>query len=132
MQGNLERLVEQIEANQEVRRACDVAYRWRRKLATAAVAIVAAWMAFHVIFGANGMVVYQSKKAEYRQRQTDVESLQKENDRLTKDVEALRTDSRAIEKAAREEFGYARPGEVIYLLPRAQQTAPANASAKLK
>ena len=89
-------------------------------------------MAFHVIFGANGMVVYESKKAEYRQRQTDVESLQKENDRLNKDVEALRTDSRAIEKVARDEFGYARPGEVIYLLPRGQQATPANTSAKLK
>ncbi len=132
MQENLERLVEQIEANENVHRAYDFAYRWRRKLATAAVAIVAAWMAFHVIFGANGMVVYQSKKAEYSQVQTDVESLQKENDRLNKEVEALRTDSRAIEKAAREEFGYARPGEVIYLLPRAQQAPPANATAKLK
>ncbi len=132
MQENLERFVEQIEANENVHRAYDFAYRWRRKLATAAVAVVAAWMAFHVIFGANGMVVYQSKKAEYHQRQIDVESLQKENDRLNKDVEALRTDSRAIEKAAREEFGYARPGEVIYLLPRAQQAAPGNTSAKLK
>jgi cell division protein FtsB len=132
MQEKLERFVEQIDANENVHRAYDFAYRWRRKLATAAVAMVAAWMAFHVIFGANGMVVYQSKKAEYHQRQIDVESLQKENDRLNKAVEALRTDSRAIEKAAREEFGYARPGEVIYLLPRAQQTVPANASAKLK
>ena len=132
MQENLERFVEQIEANENVHRAYDFAYRWRRKLATAAVAVVAAWMAFHVIFGENGMVVYQSKKAEYHQRQIDVESLQKENDRLNKEVEALRTDSRAIERAAREEFGYARPGEVIYLLPRAQQAAPANTSAKLK
>ena len=132
MQENLERFVEQIEANENVHRAYDFAYRWRRKLATAAVAVVAAWMAFHVIFGANGMVVYQSKKAEYHQRQIDVDSLQKENDRLNKEVEALRTDSRAIERAAREEFGYARPGEVIYLLPRAQQAAPANTSAKLK
>jgi len=132
MQENLERLVEQIEGNENVHRACDFAYRWRRKMATVAVAIVAAWMAFHVIFGANGMVVYQSKKAEYRQMKVDVESLQKENDRLNKEVDALRNDSRAIEKAAREDFGYARPGEVIYLLPHGQQTPPANAAAKLK
>lgn len=132
MQENLERLVEQIEANENVHRACDFAYRWRRKLATAAVAIVAAWMAFHVIFGANGMVVYQSKKADYRQMRVDVDSLQKENDLLNKNVDALRNDSRAIEKAAREDFGYARPGEVIYLLPRVQVAAPANNTAKLK
>ena len=133
MRENLERYVDQIEENEQVHRAYDFAYRWRRKLATVAVAVVAAWMAFHVIFGANGMVIYQSKKAEYRQVQEEVESLQKENDRLYKEADALRNDSKAIEKAAREEFGYARSGEVIYLLPRAQQAnPPANASAKLK
>lgn len=132
MRENLDRLVEQLEQNENVNRACDFAYRWRRRLATAAVAVVAAWMAFHVIFGANGMVIYQGKKAEYREVRTEVDSLQKENDRLNKEVDALRTDPKAVEKAAREEFGYAKPGEVIYLLPRQQAATPVNATAKLK
>ncbi|HLH08275.1 MAG TPA: septum formation initiator family protein [Terriglobales bacterium] len=132
MRENLDRFVEQLETNEDVHRAYDFLFRWRRKLATVAVAVIAAWMAFHVIFGANGMVVYQSKKAEYREAQTEVQSLQKENDRLNKEVDALRTDPKAVEKAAREEFGYARPGEVIYLLPRRQPNPPTTNSAQLK
>lgn len=36
-----------------------------------------------------------------------------ENAKLLKEVEALRSDPRAIERAAREELGFIRPGEVV-------------------
>ncbi len=36
-----------------------------------------------------------------------------ENAKLLKEVEALRSDSKAIERAAREELGFIRPGEII-------------------
>ena len=53
-------------------------YDLRTKLATAAVAALAILLAVHVIFGANGMVVYKNKKSEYRTLQKDVDQLQKE------------------------------------------------------
>jgi hypothetical protein len=34
----------------------------RRRLATAGVAMLAAWLFLHVMFGANGMVIYRSKR----------------------------------------------------------------------
>jgi cell division protein FtsB len=40
--------------------------------------------------------------------------LAQDNARLRREVEALRTDNAAIERAAREELGYVRPGEVVF------------------
>lgn len=36
-----------------------------------------------------------------------------ENAKLMKEVDALRADPKAIERAAREELGFIRPGEVV-------------------
>lgn len=107
-------------------------YAARRKLATAAVVVLAVLLAVHVIFGANGMVVYQKKKSEYRTLQKDVDQLQKENQALSDQIKALKTDRNAIEKEAREQLHYARPGEVIYLMPSSPNpnTPPPNASAQ--
>jgi cell division protein FtsB len=107
-------------------------YDLRTKLATAAVAVVAILLAIHVIFGANGMVVYQGKKSEYRVLQKDADQLQKENQQLSERIKALKTDPSAIEKEAREQLHYARPGEVIYLTPGQSNpnAPPPNASAK--
>lgn len=107
-------------------------YSARRKLATAAVAVLAILLAMHVIFGANGMVVYQKKKVEYRNLQNDLEQLQKENQAFSDQIKALKNDPMAIEKEAREQLHYARPGEIIYLAPsRPNPNTPApNASAQ--
>jgi cell division protein FtsB len=114
------------------RRTGRVLYDLRTKLATAAVAALAIMLAIHVIFGANGMMVYQKKKVEYRLLQKDVDQLQQENQALSQEIKALKTDPNAIEKEAREQLHYARPGEVIYLTPgqRNPNAPPPNASAK--
>jgi cell division protein FtsB len=39
-----------------------------------------------------------------------------ENDRLAREVRALRTDPVALERAVREELRYIRPGERVYVL----------------
>jgi cell division protein FtsB len=103
----------------------------RRKLATSAVAILAVWLFVHVMFGANGFAVYRTKRAEYQSLQKEIGSLQKENDDYTKQVSELKTDPRRIEKEAREQFHYARPGEVVYVAPEpSAPTPPANRSAR--
>ncbi len=98
--------------------------RLRRKLATAGVGVLAILLAFHIIFGANGIVVYQKKRSEYRALQKEVEQLQKDNQALADQIRALKSDPRAIEREAREQLRYARPGEVIYLLPQPRPAAP--------
>jgi len=92
-------------------------YLSRRRLATAGVCLVTGWLFFHVMFGANGMVVYREKRAEYLDLQKQVGGLQKENDRYGQQIKSLQTDPKAIEKEAREQLHYARPGEVVYVAP---------------
>jgi cell division protein FtsB len=101
-----------------------VLYGIRRRLATGAVAGLAIWLFVHVMFGANGTVVYRGKKAEYQSLQTEIGGLQKENDRTSQQINALQTDRGAIEKAAREQLRYTRPGEVVYVAPESASPRP--------
>lgn len=97
-------------------------YPLRRKGATLALCLLAAWVAYHVIFGANGMMEYSHKRSEYHSLNKEIEDLKQENEHLSHQVKALKTDPKTIEKEAREQLRYARPGEVIYTLPQPQQT----------
>jgi cell division protein FtsB len=88
-----------------------------RKVATGAAALLALGLGYHVIFGQNGLTVYQQKKQDAHSLELQVRSLQKENDLLKGHVERLQNDPNAIEHQARETLHYTRPGEVIYTLP---------------
>jgi cell division protein FtsB len=106
-------------------------YAVRRRAATGAVAVLAVWIFLHVMFGANGMTVYRSKRNEYQSLQKQINGLQKENDRYSTKISELKTDPKEIEKEAREQFHYARPGEVIYVAPDPPAPAqPGNHSAR--
>lgn len=50
--------------------------------------------------------------------------LRVENERLGREAEALRNDPRAIERVARAELGWVRPGEIIVDLSRPRTTEP--------
>jgi len=89
----------------------------RRKAATVAAAALALAVAYHVVFGANGLTVYEQKRQETHRLNQQMMELQRENDLLTGHVSRLESDPNAIEHQAREELHYARPGEVIYDLP---------------
>jgi cell division protein FtsB len=103
-------------------------YRARRRLATAGVVLLTAWLFLHVMFGANGMVVYRSKSAEYQKLQVEINRLQQENEAYTQQIKALQSDPKAIEKEAREQLHYTRPGEVVYVQPTPQKPATHTAS----
>ncbi len=92
-------------------------YGARRRLATSGVAVVTVWLFLHVMFGANGMVVYRQKRSEYQSLSREIDQLQTENDHYTGQITALQSDPKTIEKEAREQLHYARPGEVVYVAP---------------
>jgi cell division protein FtsB len=92
-------------------------YGMRRKLATWGLFLFAAYLAVHVVFGANGWMVYEKKKAEYRQVSADVERMKQENDRLAQQIKSLQTDKKTIEMEARTQMGYAKPGEIVIVIP---------------
>lgn len=92
-------------------------YGLRRRFATGLVGLLTVWLFVHVMFGANGMMVYRAKHAEVLILQKEIDVLQTENDRYNKQIDDLKTDPKTIEKAAREQLHYARPGEVVYITP---------------
>ena len=92
-------------------------YGIRRRAATGAVVVLTVWLFLHVMFGANGMVVYRQKKAEYQTLRNDIDGLTKENDQFMQQINSLQTDPKMIEKEAREQLHYTRHGEVVYVSP---------------
>jgi cell division protein FtsB len=106
-------------------------YILRRRIATIAVTLLAASLFVHVMFGANGMVVYKQKRAEYEVLRKRIDQVQQENDRYTQQIQGLKSDQKSIEKEAREQLGYAKPGEYVYVPPvQAKPAQPAVHSAK--
>jgi cell division protein FtsB len=101
-------------------------YQLRHKLATAGVAVLLCVMSYHVVFGANGLMVYRQKRREYSQLQQQIQSLQQQNGVMEQQIKAFKTDPKAIEKEARERLRYARPGEVVYTLPTTQPAPSAD------
>ena len=106
-------------------------YALRRRIATVAVTLLAASLFVHVVFGANGMVVYKQKRAEYEALRNQNVQMQEENDRYTRQIQGLKSDQKSIEKEAREQLGYAKPGEYVYVPPtQAKPAPPANHTAR--
>ena len=52
----------------------------RRRIATVTVAVLAGLLFVHVMFGANGMIVYKQKRTEYESLQKRIVQEQKENE----------------------------------------------------
>jgi len=101
-------------------------YGLRRRIAT-----LASLLFVHVMLGANGMIVYKQKRMEYESLQRRIVQEKKENELYAQKIQGLKTDEKAIEKEAREQLRYLRPGEYVYVPAAAANPAPpANHSAK--
>jgi cell division protein FtsB len=116
---------------ERVRPLASKVYALRRRIATVVVTVAAVSLFVHVVFGANGMVIYKQKRVEYVALKKQIDHVQQENDRYTQQIQGLKSDEKFIEKEAREQLGYAKPGEYVYVSPApAKPTPPANHSAK--
>lgn len=111
-------------------RIAQLIYKSRRRAATVIAIAIAAFLAYHVVFGANGITVFQQKREEDRALQKQILDLQQENSHLSDHVQHLRTDPDAIEHEARMILRYAKPGEVIYELNEKTHSGPASSAAK--
>jgi len=100
-----------------------VSREWRI-LGTAAAVLLIAGILTHAIFGENGMVAYRQKQAEMRALQIEVDRLQKENELNAERIKQLKSSPAAIEKEAREQLHYSRPGEVVFVTPEAPPKPP--------
>jgi cell division protein FtsB len=82
-------------------------------------------VAIHDVFGSHGLLAMRQTQTQIDQLRGEIGRLSKENAALTNQVQALRTDPKAVERIAREEMGLARPGEMIFKLPAETESSDA-------
>lgn len=82
-------------------------------LTLSACAVLA--MAGRALIGDRGLFEVWRKKGTHRQLAAEVETLRQENLALKREIQALRSDPAAIERLAREELGFSRPGEINFV-----------------
>ena len=104
-----------------VRIAGNWVYRMRRVLATLCIAALAVFLGYRVVFGANGMKVWESKRAQVERLESEIERKKTEHDQLQHHVDGLQQGiPSVIEKEAREQLGYVKPGEVVLFEQKAK------------
>jgi cell division protein FtsB len=87
----------------------------RRPLLWCAVAAAAALAAFSAT-AEGGFRRYSRLSGEVDDLKTQNRAVAAKNARLLAEIQHLRSDDAAIERAAREELGFVRPGEVVISL----------------
>jgi cell division protein FtsB len=86
----------------------------RQRMALALAVGATAGLVAIVAFGSRGMLHLQTLTSEQDELNRRVALLLHENEQLRDRIHRLRTDDRTLERLAREQLGYTRPGEVIY------------------
>jgi cell division protein FtsB len=98
---------------------------WAGRLAAASVVVfVLAYVPYHIYVksGLAHTIVLRRDLAALRAHNLELAT---ENERLAREAEALRTDTAAIERVARDELGWVRAGEVVVdLSVRPQDARP--------
>jgi cell division protein FtsB len=89
---------------------------WRRHLLEI-LGLALLVLGIHDVFGAHGYLAMRRSEKQIEQLYGQIEKLNHENQSLAEQVNALKTDPKAIEKIAREDMGLVRPGETIFKLP---------------
>ena len=74
-------------------------------------------MLFFLVFGEWGLLHYQRLSEDRRLLEERSQALQRENELLREKIYRITKDDRYLEKVAREDFGLARKGEIIFLFP---------------
>lgn len=75
----------------------------------------------HVLFGEHGFLVMRREQKEVEKLRQEIAQLTADNQQLSEEIQALKTDPHLIERIAREEMGLARQGELIFKLPPKKQ-----------
>ena len=73
-------------------------------------------------FGDSGILVGLQVKSEYEKQLQRNQVLAAENRQLAEEIRDIQTNPRKMEALGREQFGFGRPGEIVYVFP--DQTTP--------
>ena len=79
-------------------------------------AVVAGVLSLASVADARGFRRYLRLRQDVETLQERNRSLAQQNESLLREINALRKDPAALERAAREELGYVKPGELVFHL----------------
>ncbi len=82
------------------------------------VVVVIVGLTFGFLGGEYSTLDWWQLKSRVRTEEELVERLRRETDSLTRVADALETDSATIERAAREDLGMLRDGEILFRVER--------------
>lgn len=88
---------------------------FRRKF-LAVAAMVASVLVLASVADARGFRRYLGLRNDLRTLEERNQELSSLNDSLKREIAALRKEPAALERAAREELGYVKPGEIVFHL----------------
>lgn len=90
----------------------------RRVLGTICIGLLAVLIGYKAVVGANGMRVWQAKRAEVQRLQKEIDTATSAHQQLQREVDRLQqAEPSTIEKEARERLGLVRPGEHVLYEP---------------
>ena len=104
------------------KRALAFLQRAWRPAGTAVAVVLVMLLTWHVFEGKHGVSVWRQKQVEDQQLRKEIEVLERDNARLKRRVERLKSDPESIKHQAREALRYVNPDEVIVTLPDQPQS----------
>lgn len=84
-----------------------------RGLAAVLLAVTFGYVPYH-LYSRSGFARYLELRCECTAAESRNARMRAENERLAREVEALRTDSRVLEQVARVDMGWVKPGEILF------------------
>ncbi len=84
-----------------------------RGVAAVLLAVTFGYVPYH-LYARSGFARYLELRRDLAAAQMRNARLRAENERLMHEAEALRTDPRALERVARADLGWVRPGEILF------------------
>jgi len=90
-------------------------------LVAVALALILGW---GVVNGRHGLSAWEQQRIQDKALKKEIKDLQQKNAQLHDHIQRLKSDPDTIEREARDQLHYARPGEVIYKLPAQPQPQP--------
>ena len=96
----------------------------RQRIAVVVTAAVCAALVATILFGSRGVLRLHALTTDEAAIKQRIGALLEENQRLRTQLHALRTDDRYLERLAREQLGFVRPGEVVYRFQSPSRPAP--------
>jgi cell division protein FtsB len=87
------------------------------RIAVGVIGLMTVGMLLLAIFDPHGALAVRRQRAKLAEVNAKVAALTAENTQLRKEVDNLRSDEATIERIAREELGFVKPGEVVLRTP---------------